>query len=102
MEKSLTVVEQKEVTFYDDELIAVRATDGHIYVSVRHMCDALGLSRQAQVRRINRNEILVEGYKGGAILAPPSPDGRGGGRQQAAMDMLNNWHQDLTNKDIPF
>lgn len=94
MEKSLTVVEQKEVTFYNDELIAVRATDGHIYVSVRHMCDALGLSRQAQVRRINRNEILVEGYKGGAILAPPSVDGRGGGRQQAGMlrvDLVPLW-----------
>ena len=74
-EKTLTVVEQREVEFYD----------GHIYVSVRHMCDALGLSRPAQVRRIRRSEILDEGYKGGAKMAPPSAEGRGGGMQEAGL-----------------
>ncbi len=94
MENSLQVIEQKTVEFYDDELIAIRAEDGHIYVSVRHLCDSLGLSRQAQVRRIKRQEILAEGYKGGAILAPPSADGRGGGRQKAGLlrvDLLPLW-----------
>jgi len=69
---SLVVIEQREVEFYGDELIAVRASDGHIYVSVRHLCDALGLDRTAQVRRIRRQEILNDAYQGGAILTPPS------------------------------
>jgi len=82
---SLVVIEQREVEFYGDELIAVRAADGHIYVSVRHLCDALGLDRTAQVRRIRRQEILDEAYKGGAILTPPSKGGVGGGRQQLGL-----------------
>ncbi|MCA9866856.1 MAG: ORF6C domain-containing protein [Anaerolineales bacterium] len=82
---SLTVVEQREVNFYGDELTAVRAADGHIYVSIRHLCDALGLDRAAQVRRINRQEILHDAYKGGAILTPPSQKGVGGGTQQLGL-----------------
>lgn len=35
-ETALTPVDQKTIAFYGDELIAVRATDGHIYVSLRH------------------------------------------------------------------
>lgn len=94
MEQTLKTIEQKTVTLYEDDLIAIRADDGQIYVSVRHMCDSLGLSRQAQVRRIKRQEILEEGYKGGAIIAPPSDDGRGGGRQQAGLlrvDLVPLW-----------
>lgn len=94
MKKNLTVVEQKEITFYDDDLIAVRGDDGHIYVSVRHMCNALGLARQGQTRRIRDDEILSEGYKGGNVLLPPSPDGRGGGRQRTSLlrvDLIPLW-----------
>jgi hypothetical protein len=61
MEQTLKTIEQKTVSLYDDYLIAIRADDSQIYVSVRHMCDSLGLSRQAQVRRIKRQEILAEG-----------------------------------------
>lgn len=65
MEKQLTTVEQKEVTFYEDELVAIRADDGHIYVSVRHLSDALGLNPTGQIRRIRRQPILDNGsYKG--------------------------------------
>lgn len=90
-EKSLVTVEQKAVEFYGDELIAIRADDGHVYVSVRHLCAALGLARQGQVRRIRDNTILAEGYRGGNILLPPGP---GGGRQQAGMlraDLVPLW-----------
>jgi hypothetical protein len=45
---SLVVIEQREVEFYGEELTAVRAADGHIYVSVRHLCDALGLDRASK------------------------------------------------------
>lgn len=70
MEKSLTVVEQKEVTFYDDDLIAIRASDGQIYVSVRHLAEALGLTRQSQIRRIDRQPILSDGHFKGAMMTP--------------------------------
>ncbi|MEZ4642091.1 MAG: phage antirepressor N-terminal domain-containing protein [Chloroflexota bacterium] len=93
-EQELTPIEQRTVSFYGDELTAIRASDGHIYVSVRHLCDALGLSRQAQVRRIKRDEVLVDGYKGGAIMAPPSATGVGGGLQQAGLlrvDLVPLW-----------
>ncbi len=42
-EKALTPVDQKTVEFYGDDLVAIRADDDRIYVSVRHMSEALGL-----------------------------------------------------------
>jgi hypothetical protein len=68
-EAKLTVVEQREVTFYGDELIAVRAADGQIYVTLPSMCKSLGLSIQAQARRIGRHEVLASGYTKLAIMA---------------------------------
>lgn len=102
-DKALQPVEQKQVEFYGDELTAVLADDGHIYVSVRHMCDALGLSRQAQVRRVNRNPVLQDGYKGGAILAPPSAGSRGGGKQQAGLlrvDLVPLWLSGVSTNSV--
>jgi hypothetical protein len=93
-ETTLTPVEQKTVNFYDDELLAILAEDGQVYVSVRHLCEALGLARQGQVRRIRDDKILSEAYQGGNVLFPPSPDGRGGGVQRVGMlrvDMVPLW-----------
>ena len=90
----LEVVDQREVTFYGDDLIAIKAADGNIYVSLRHLCDALGVSRPSQVKRINRQPILEKGYKGGSIMTSPSEDGKGGGRQQAGLlrvDLVPLW-----------
>lgn len=61
-EQTLMPIQQKEIIFYGDELTAIKAPDGHIYVSVRHICDALGLNVQAQTRRINRQEVLQDGF----------------------------------------
>jgi hypothetical protein len=70
-ENTLTVVAQRNVTFYGDELIAVKAADSHIYVSIRHLCKALGLAQRGQVMRIQRQPILAEGYKGGIMMITP-------------------------------
>lgn len=94
MTDKLNVVEQREVTFYDDELTAVRADDGQVYVSVRRMCEAVGLDRKSQSNRIRRHTILSEGYKGGVIMTPPSQSGQGGGQQQATflrVDLVPLW-----------
>jgi len=70
MSKDLTVIEQREVTFYDDELTAVRANDGQIYVSVRHMCNGLGLDDRSQRRRMKRHTVLKKGFSSGVIMTP--------------------------------
>jgi len=59
---ALVPVEQREVDFYGDKLTAVLADDNSVYVSVRHLCDALGLNAQAQTRRIQRHNILADGF----------------------------------------
>ena len=62
MEQDLQALEQKEVQFYDDDLTAVRASDGKIYVSLDKMCTALGITTPPQTRRIKRHQVLMAGY----------------------------------------
>lgn len=69
MSDDLTVLEQRQVTFYDDQLTAVRANDGHVYVTLRHMCDALGLDAQGQSRRIDRHTVMAKGMTWVDILS---------------------------------
>lgn len=57
----LEIIQQKEVTFYGDNLTAVRAADGNIYAGLREMCQLLGIDTQGQRQRINRHAILNEG-----------------------------------------
>ena len=84
----LEIVQQKEVLFYEDELTAVRAADGHVYVAVAQMCQALGLDTQGQTRRIRRQEVLADGLKGVDKLATP-----GGGRSGyvVRVDLVPPW-----------
>ena len=88
MNNNLIVVEQKEVAFYDDELSSVRADDGQIYVSVRHMCNALGIQRpQRQTDRIKRDEVLSDGLQRVPIMGTR-------GRQQSyvlRVDLVPLW-----------
>lgn len=58
---NLVAIEQKEVEFYGDELTAVKADDGRVYVSIRHMCESLGIDTQGQRQRINRHAVLDRG-----------------------------------------
>lgn len=102
MEQTLKTVEQKTVMFYDDELIAVRADDGQVYVSLRHLCDSIGVSRQSQVRRIREHHVLSKGYTGGTIMIPPGKRG-GGGRQKAGLlrvDLVPLWLSGIDTKRV--
>jgi hypothetical protein len=65
--EALSVVEQRDVSFYDDELTAVRVEDGDVYVALAQMCGALGIDSQAQTRRIRRQPVLEEGLQRVAI-----------------------------------
>ena len=69
----IEAVDQKVVLFMDDELIAVRADDNEVYVSVGHLSDALELDRQGQTQRIERNSVLFSGYRRGEIITSGGP-----------------------------
>jgi hypothetical protein len=60
MNKALTVVEQKEVRFYGDDVMAVRVSDGGIFVPVRPICERLGVTWPSQRNRIMRDAVLAE------------------------------------------
>lgn len=75
MEEALAVVEQKEVEFYGDSLIAIRTSDGAVYVPVRPICEVLGVDWNGQRRRIQRDPVLNETLQGVDVTSTP------GGRQ---------------------
>ena len=60
MEQALTVVEQREVQFYGDTIVAVRVAEGQVYVPIRPICDNLGVTLAGQRERINRDAVLSE------------------------------------------
>ena len=66
---ALVPIEQKEVGFYGDEIIAVRTADGAIHVPVRPICDLLGVDWSAQRRRITRDTVLSEEMRSVAVTA---------------------------------
>jgi len=90
-EKALVPVEQKQVTFYEDEIIAVLVeteSQREVYVPLRPICDLLGLDWSAQTRRLRRDPVLSGEVQGVAVMATP------GGRQEMLslpLDYLNGW-----------
>ena len=97
-EKTLIPAEQKEVLFYDDQLIAVRGNDGHVYVAIGQLCDLLGMDRASQTRRIRSDEILTDGYRGSVNLTYP-----GGGTQPSGVlrvDLLPLWLTGIRTKAV--
>lgn len=61
------------VPFEGDELIAVQAQDGTIYAVFTRLCENLTLSRESQVRRINRHEVLRAGLIMLTVETPGGP-----------------------------
>ncbi len=62
--KALVPIDQKNVVFYGDALIAVLVKvegqkEPQIYVPVKPIADALGLEWSGQYQRINRDEVLA-------------------------------------------
>ena len=87
-QNALVPIKQKEVSFYDDTLTAVKANDGQVYVAIKHMCNALGLTTAPQTRRIKRTAVLAKGYKGITVTVTP------GGSQHTGMlrvDLVSLW-----------
>lgn len=93
-EKALVPVEQKQVTFYGDELTAVLVENGVVYIPIRPICDYLGVDWSSQRQRIIRDLVLSEVAKGVVVTTTPSKGGRGGGPQEMLclpLDYLNGW-----------
>lgn len=62
-EKALVAIEQRTVTFYDDEIPVVlveKAGGSQVYVPVRPICDFLNVDWSAQYRRIGRDAVLSD------------------------------------------
>ena len=71
---ALVPIEQKEVVFYEDMITAVqvRVEQGiQVYVSIRQMCDLLGVTYQGQIRRISDDPVLSKQVKGVNITFTP-------------------------------
>ena len=46
--KDLTVIDQRKIVFDGDALTAVKASDGQLYVPIRHVIDPLWLNSSSQ------------------------------------------------------
>lgn len=54
-------IERQVVTFFEHPCQVVRLRDGMIYISLADLCDAVGLNRRAQLRRIRADQDLRDG-----------------------------------------
>ena len=53
-------IEAKTVDFYGDDIPVVRLSDDRLYVPIIPIANALGLSVEAQRRRVQRDEVMAE------------------------------------------
>jgi hypothetical protein len=75
------------VPFYGDELIAVQQADGAIFVVFPRVCDALGLKRWSQARRIQNHAVLSKGLSTLTIQTEGGPQAA----QCLRLDLLPLW-----------
>lgn len=51
-------IETLAITFFEQPVLAARVADGTIWLSVRDLCDAVGLASASQIRRLDRHQDL--------------------------------------------
>lgn len=59
-ETTLTVIEQREIGFYEDRISALKVEDGTIYVPLRPICELIGVDWAGQARKLNNDPVLSE------------------------------------------
>src|SRR6266436_3779057 len=59
-QQALEPVEQEEVPFKNETIVAVRISDGRICVVLRWVCQSLRLDTQGQVQRIQRTAATAK------------------------------------------
>jgi hypothetical protein len=57
-QKALTPIEQRQVAFYGDEIVAVVVEGDQVFVPIRPICDFLGVDWSAQYRRVTGDPVL--------------------------------------------
>jgi len=98
VEEALTPIEQKTVTFYEDEITAVVVDDAgrkRVYVPVRPLCDHLEVSWSTQLQRI-RNDAILSKEVMSVLLETQTSDPTSRRPNTSAMiclplDRLNGW-----------
>lgn len=91
---ALQPVEQRLVTFYDDEITAVVIEENNrqiVYVPIRPLCDYLSISWAGQRERINRDPVL--GEVGATVRVTRTEGEREVARELLCLplDFLNGW-----------
>ncbi len=86
----LIPIEEREVTFYDDVILAVKMEDEAVYVPVRPICDLLGVSWNGQRERINRDAVLSDEMR---FVRVTRANSSGGNPNVLALplNMLHGW-----------
>lgn len=79
--------EQEMVIFHGRPIVAVRLDDGRVVVTLRSLCEGMGLNTQAQIRRAERTEALA------GEIARPWLETDAGPQEQPALvlDVLPGW-----------
>lgn len=75
-DQALVPVEQKQVLFYEDEVTAVRLSDGAVFVPLRPLCRLLDIDWDAQRRRVNRDPVLSNEVRAVVVTTTARGDGR--------------------------
>lgn len=56
-------IETLIVSFFELPVLAARAPDGRIYLAIRDLCDAIGINRESQMRRLRADPDLSIGLQ---------------------------------------
>ena len=90
MSNALVPIEQRQIAFYDDQIIVIQVEDGTVYVPIRPICTLLGIRWGSQYERIQRDLILSELSRG--VLVTRTPD-KGGSQEMLCLplDMMHGW-----------
>lgn len=81
--RNLEMHEQLPITLFDSVVLAVRVSDGQIYLSLRDLCTVLGLDLSSQRRRIMASSRLRLSLVRLRVRTP-------GGRQEQDFFLLDN------------
>lgn len=60
MDTAFSVIEQKVIEFYGDDIVAVQVENGAIYVPIRPICDLLDTDWSGQRQRLMRDPVLSQ------------------------------------------
>lgn len=80
-------LQPRSVPFYGDELVAVQQPNGAIFIVFTRVCDALGLKRWSQARRVQAHAVLGTGL----ILLTIQTEGGPQEAQCLRLDLLPLW-----------